>query len=232
MLQFTVLDYSALLWFFFCWIGYIIFADHTGWYHRSVRAAMSEYRSRWMQVMLQRELRIIDTTIQSSLLSSVGFFASTTIFVIGGLFAMLGASDTAIGVLRDLPFAVSHTATLWESKLLLLVFIFIYAFFKFAWAYRLFNYCAVLIGAAPMPSDVDDRARRLAARTAELNSIAAGHFNDGLRAYFFALAALAWFIHPGFFIVATGWVTLVLQRREFRSHSLDLLAPLDEPSER
>ncbi len=30
-----------------------------------------------------------------------------------------------------------------------LALIFVYAFFKFAWAYRLFNYGAILIGAVP-----------------------------------------------------------------------------------
>ena len=31
-------------------------------------------------------------------------------------------------------------------------------------------------------------------------------FNRGLRAYFFGLAALAWFIQPWAFVLATSWV--------------------------
>ena len=36
-----------------------------------------------------------------------------------------------------------------------LILIFIYAFFKFAWSYRLFNYVAILLGAMPPLSQRD-----------------------------------------------------------------------------
>ena len=43
------------------------------------------------------------------------------------------------------------------------------------------------------------------------------NFNRGLRAYYFGLAALGWFVNPGLFMVGTVWVILVLYRREFHS---------------
>jgi uncharacterized membrane protein len=43
------------------------------------------------------------------------------------------------------------------------------------------------------------------------------HFNAGVRAYYFALAALAWFIHPLAFIAATVLIPLVLVRRQLYS---------------
>ena len=49
---------------------------------------------------------------------------------------------------------------------------------------------------------------------------AARHFNNGLRAYYFGLAALAWFIHPLLLMMATFWVIFVIYRREFRSSTL------------
>jgi uncharacterized membrane protein len=42
-------------------------------------------------------------------------------------------------------------------------------------------------------------------------------FNAGGRAYYFALAAPAWFIHPLLFIAATLLITLVLIRRQLFS---------------
>ena len=36
-----------------------------------------------------------------------------------------------------------------------LTVIFVYAFFKFAWSYRLFNYFAIMVGAAPPPAEKD-----------------------------------------------------------------------------
>jgi Protein of unknown function, DUF599 len=52
-------------------------------------------------------------------------------------------------VLGALPIDLSPSPALWEIKCVGLILIFIYAFFKFAWAYRLFNYVAILIGAMP-----------------------------------------------------------------------------------
>ena len=64
-------------------------------------------------------------------------------------------------------------------------------------------------------------------RIARITSSASVNFNNGLRAYYFALAALAWFLHPWLMIVATGWVVYVLYRREFRSKTLQALVEED-----
>ena len=40
-----------------------------------------------------------------------------------------------------------------------LAVIFVYAFFKFAWAYRLFNYMAIIVGAVPVLTE-GSRKRR------------------------------------------------------------------------
>ena len=52
------------------------------------------------------------------------------------------------------------------------------------------------------------------------------NFNNGLRAYYFALAALTWFLHPWLMVAATGWVVYILYQREF--HSKTLIALIDE----
>ena len=58
---------------------------------------------------------------------------------------------------------------------------------------------------------------------AGLITLAAVHFNRGLRGFYFATALLAWFIHPVALIAASVWVVLVLYRREFHSRTLALL---------
>jgi uncharacterized membrane protein len=42
-------------------------------------------------------------------------------------------------------------------------------------------------------------------------------FNAGIRAYYFALATIGWFIHPLVFIAATVLIVLVLVRRQLYS---------------
>jgi uncharacterized membrane protein len=51
-------------------------------------------------------------------------------------------------------------------------------------------------------------------------SLATNSFNGGLRAYYFALAALGWFIQPWLFIVMTAWVVIVLLRRQLWSRAV------------
>ncbi len=220
---FTPLDVLSLWFFLAVWVGYTAVADHSRWSRHSVSAAMDRFRRAWMTEMLRRELRMVDTQIVGNLLSAIGFFASATILVVGGLVAVLGAAEQAMNSLAELPFSVPTSRPAWEIKVLLLITIFIYAFFKFAWAFRLSNYCSVLIGAAPPlgpdgqpPKDAEHHARRAAA----VISRSGQHFNRGLRAYFFALAALGWFVHPILFMLVTAWVVFVLYRREFRSRAL------------
>ena len=116
-------------------------------------------------------------------------------------------------------------------KIMLMVTIFVYAFFKFARAFRLTNYCAVLVGAAPAAIE-GDAARAFADHAAALASLAARHTNRGLRAYFFGLVALGWFLHPAAFMITTAWVLAVMYRREFASKALVALKAAESEIER
>lgn len=165
----------------------------------------------------------IDAIIQNGLQQSVLFFASTTVLLLGGLVAGLGASDTGVTVLQSLPLVTTSNQVQWELKILLIIFIFVMAFFKFAWSHRLHNYTLIVIGAAPKQSTDERVILQYAKKLALLHALAAKHFTTGLNAYFFALAAFAWFINAWLFMITTLWVLLVLYRRAFKSEYLRLL---------
>jgi uncharacterized membrane protein len=176
-----------------------------------------------MGEMLRRENRMADSALLGHLIHSVSFFASATLLVIAALSGAFGALDTFHAAVSELTVtgpAMSRRAL--EARLLLLLVIFVYAFFKFTWAIRQYNYCCALIGAAPPASEEIEPERRaaLTRQAAEMLSIAVATFNGGLRAYYFALAALGWFVHPLVFIAAVLWIVLVLLRRQFFSHTL------------
>lgn len=213
------------------WIGYALHADRTR--RSTLMSRMKAYRLAWMRQMAGRDNRIIDTQITSLLVQNISFFASSAILLIGGLVAVLGAREQAMAILLDIPLAAATPAGLWEAKVLLLVVIFVYAFFKFTWALRQFNYVAILIGATPPPSEaLTPATARHVERTASVATRAADHFNKAMRAYYFGLAALSWFIHPLLLVAATLWVLVVNWRREFRSHSYMLLEqPGEQPGE-
>ena len=223
MPEITSLDLLAFCFYFASWLGYTAFADHSRWRDRSIMKLMDDYREQWMLEMLNRDVRIMDANIISGLQNGAAFFASTTIFALGGLIAALGASEQAIGLLATLPLVDAGTPETWQIKMLLLIAVMAYAFFKFAWTFRIQNYCSILLGATQTEPGAGEENTAMALRTARMSALAARHFNRGLRAYFFALAALAWFLHPTLFIGTVVYVLYVLYRREFRSKSLQAL---------
>ena len=227
-----VIDAVAFCCFLACWAGYTLYADHLRRDGRNLFTAMHDYRLRWMKRMLERELRIVDVTILATQMRNVSLLASTSIIILGGLVALLGAIDTAQSVVAKIPFAIQASAEMWEVKDLTVVGIFAYAFFKFAWALRQFNYATVLIGAAPMPQEEHAPDRKgYAERAARIHTLAGHTFNRGLRAYYFGLATMSWFLHPVLLVVGSVWVVVVLYRREFRSFTLKtLLHPDGDPA--
>lgn len=220
-LGFTTLDIVALAWFFVWWIGYARFAELRARREPSLLSMMWKYRRDWWVRIIERELRMIDTSIIANLSNSATFFASTTLLILGGLLALLGTTEQVSAVVRGLPFSRGVSETGWELKILLLVAIFVYAFFKFTWSLRQFNVVSVLVGAAPrVPRQAEDEAAYID-RGARVSHLAAEHFNYGLRAYYFALGAMAWFINGWLFMGATAWVVFILYWREFRSEALE-----------
>ncbi len=212
----------ALAWFAVCWLGYALYADYWQADH-GLMGATARHRRRWMAQMIRRENRITDASVLAVQSRSASFFAQTTVFILGGLVALLGAHEKAADVVAEMPFAVKTATAGWEIKIGLLAIIFIYSFFKFTWSIRQFNYVALLIGAA-VPLDADPAACTDSAdRAARMSDIAANHFNEGVRAYYFGLAALAWFVNPWGFMIASAWVVAVLWRREFASRTLATL---------
>jgi uncharacterized membrane protein len=121
-------------------------------------------------------------------------------------------------VVAALPFGVAPSPEMWELKIMGLAIIFVYAFFKFAWSYRLYNYFAIMVGAAPPPAEKQTlAAQAFAHRAAQLCADAGRHFNRGQRGFFFALGYLGWFLGPIELALATTGVVIVMWQRQFAS---------------
>ena len=220
MLAFTLPDMLALGWFIACWIGYSIVIEKTAHGRNGLNALMNAYRDQWMRELLAREVRIVDSQVTASLQNGTAFFASTSLIAIGGTLTLLRAPEQVLTVVGALPFGVPVTPEMWEMKILGLAVIFVYAFFKFAWSYRLFNYLAIMIGAAPDASKKDTpAAQEFAHRAARVCADAGRHFNRGQRAFFIALGYLGWFLGPLELVIATTGVMIVMWRRQFASES-------------
>jgi uncharacterized membrane protein len=213
-----LVDSLAVAFFAVEWAVYAITLEHTAYGRDSLSARMHIYRKVWIRRLLDREARMVDMQIMSSLQNGTAFFASTSLLAIGGALALLHATNDALIILSKLPIDLSPSPALWETKCVGLILIFVYAFFKFAWSYRLFNYVAILYGAMPPATERDTpEAEAHVTRTTRLFEAAGRHFNRGQRAFFFALGYLGWFVSPWVLFVTTGAVVIVIWRRQFAS---------------
>ncbi len=219
-------DWLALMSFFALWVGYATFSRGRGLHERTLLATTNQLRMQWMLQATARDPRMLDGIITQNLSHTPSFFSSTTIIIIGGLFAVLGTTDKAAELVREIPFAQQTPLMVFEFKVLVLVGVFVYAFFRFTWAMRQYTFVALLIGAMPPAHEFEaglhDREWH-ARRAGMLVGTAAETFNDGLRAYYFSFAAMAWFFSPLALVLATALVVLILYGREFRSEVVQQL---------
>lgn len=219
-------DLVAFSWFLISIVGYRMIAGFGPLERISIVGAVQRQRERWLRNMALRDQRILDGQLLGGLSQGNAFFASTTALIVGGLLATIGSGEKVQALVERLPYVAPASPVLIEMKLLLLVAIFVYAFFKFAWAFRLSHYAAIMIGATPIlePGKNEPDCEAHAMRTARLIGLAAEHANGGIRAFYYAAAAMAWFFHPWAMVASSTWVVLILLRRDFFSWSRRLLA--------
>lgn len=210
-------DWLALAVYFICWGGYAWFSEHSRWSGIGLVGKSHVYRLEWAYRMLERDVRVVDSTLIGNLMSSISFYANTTIYIIAGLFAALGTADKLVSIAADLPFGGIGNRELLELKLVLLLGSFVFAYFKFSWSLRQFNLLSILVGAAPTGVRGDEEINAYAKRVAATNSLAGDDFNRGIRAYYFALAALSWLLNPLLLAGLSVVILVILYRRDFSS---------------
>ncbi|UWQ50161.1 DUF599 domain-containing protein [Leisingera caerulea] len=227
--QFSLFDLAALtlLLASWLWIGWRIENPPKG--RSSVSWLMADFRRDWMKRMVERDPRIFDAQLAGNLRQATAFFASAAMIAIGGGLALIGNTEQLAGVAEDL-IQDSAPAFVWEVKILVVLLFLSNAFLKFVWSHRLFGYCAVVMAAVPNDSG-DALAYPRAAQAAEISISAARSFNRGMRATYFALAAVAWLAGALALAGAAVITFAVLYRREFASHSRAVLMRIPPESD-
>jgi uncharacterized membrane protein len=223
MVPLSWLDAAALLLLVAIWAGYQWYADHSATRRPHLSREMEHFTREWLVRMVERDNRMVDVNVLRNLTRSSQFFASTTMLILGALMALMGYAEKAASVVAELPFTQQVSERAWEFKILLLLLIFVYCFFKFTWSIRQFGFSGILVGATLKPTPQPEQYAAHTNRIAAIVSFANRNFNQGLRGYYFGVAALCWFLHPALMMVMTLGVLYVLYQREFRSNTLDLL---------
>ncbi|MGC4061789.1 MAG: DUF599 domain-containing protein [Aquabacterium sp.] len=220
-------DWAALALFVFGWVGYALFAGHRAKVESTLLASTNHYRRLWMAHVTYRDQRIVDAAVAQNLSTSPNFWASTTILVLGGLLAVLGTNEKATDIFKDLPFAARTSMLIFDVKIVVLLAVFVYAFFRFTWSMHATPSARSWSAPRPMSSCV--RQRRPIARTSPRARGQARcawpprSFADGLRANLHGLRRDRLVHSPAAFAIGTLAVLWILYRREFRSDVLAVL---------
>ena len=209
----TLIDWIALFLFFTAWLGYGpilgLIARRSG----SLNDDMLVVRDSWMTAMTHREMRLIDSQLMGHSINSASFFASTNLLLIAAVAGILFGGENALKGFAAVG-AESVPTRLLEAKLALVLVCLTRGFLDFIWALRQMNYTLALIGSAPELHSKTDR-KAFSEAAGQLLNPALSAFSQGVRGYYFALAAAAWLFGPLW--LALGVVSsfgLLLYRQE------------------
>ena len=190
----TLFDWLALGLFMLCWLGYgpllALLARRSG----TLNDDMLVIRRVWMTAMTHREIRLVDSNLMGHTINSGGFFASTNLLLIAAVGGILFGGNQALEGFASVGAEPVPTKLL-VAKLALVLVCLARGLLDFIWSIRQLNYALALIGAAP---EVHTEADRVALGDAAANLLnpALSAFSQGVRGYYFALAAAAWLFGP------------------------------------
>ena len=195
------------------WMLYIGVARLIETSRPSLSVIMSIQRRRWVANAAERHSPM-DAILSGNLMSSVSFLASTSVLVILAVFTVFGQLQSIRDMLAPLSFEGGYTLADMQVHMAVTLVLFALAFFAFTLSLRQFNHFCIMLGAMGQGGDVSDAEIDA---VAALNSMGARNFNNGLRAYYFAIPTVAWFASSWLAILASALTVLLLLHREFFS---------------
>lgn len=196
-----------------CWFAYGAGVRLIERRRPSLSVIMSIQRRRWVANAARRESPL-DAILSGNLMQSVSFLASTAVLLILAVFTGFGQIEGLQASLAAVSLGPPYSIADMQVHLVATLTLFVLAFFAFTLALRQFNHFCIMLGALDHTGMAnEDEIEAIA----QLNSLAARNFNNGLRAYYFAIAMVAWFAAAWLAIVVSLATVAFLIHREFFS---------------
>jgi uncharacterized membrane protein len=188
-----------------------------GWLGRgTLNAQLHVVRLRWMRKMqdTNREHRVFDAILIGQLTTMITFFGSGTLIVLAGLLSALAGVGGIHAALTRLAFFPPISLPLFTTHFAALTLIMAVSFFSFAYAIRKLGYTLAMIGGLIETAADNKHSRIMIAQTATVLTAAVKSLNNGIRGFYFAVAALFLFVSPYVAIFVTLLITTVLIYRQ------------------
>jgi uncharacterized membrane protein len=196
-----------------CYFAYNIIVPQIERMRPSLSSIMNLPRRRWVANAAVRESPF-DAILSGNIMQSVSFLASTAVLMVLAVFAVFGQVPALMESLSSLSLDVRYTVTEVQLHLVVMLSMFVLAFFAFTLSLRQFNHFCIMLGT--LDPSIPASEEELDAIT-EMNILGARNFNSGIRAYYFSVSTVAWFVSEWATIVACLLTIVVLAQREFLS---------------
>lgn len=203
-----------------CWLAYSYLVPVIERRWPSLSAIMSMQRRRWVVAATHRDTPL-DAILAGNLMGSVSLLASTSVILVLAIVAAFGQVKAVMATLASLGLVRDVSEAAMQIHLVVILGIFVTSFFAFTLSLRQFNHFCIMLGA--LEHDGNTTETEIDA-IAMLNTLAAKNFNTGIRAYYFAVPAVAWFAGDWFAILATLVTLGFIVHREFLSSAHRLAA--------
>jgi uncharacterized membrane protein len=179
----------------------------------SLSVIMNMQRHRWVSNATRRETPF-DAILSGNIMGSVSFMASTSVLLVLAVFAVFGQLPTLMEALDSLSLDRAYTVVDVQLHLAVMLTMFVMAFFAFTLSLRQFNHFCIMLGALDHDRVTTDEEIEA---IAQMNGLGARNFNSGIRAYYFSVATVAWFVSEWLAVAACLVTVLILAHREFFS---------------
>lgn len=198
-----------------CYFAYNIIVPQVEKLRPSLSTIMNLQRRRWVANASRRD-NPFDAILSGNIMGSVSFLASTAVLLILAIFAVFGQVPALMETLNSLSLNRIYTIMDVQLHLVVMLSMFVLAFFAFTLSLRQFNHFCIMLGAIDHSEPTSEEELDAITR---MNALGARNFNSGVRAYYFSVATVAWFISEWLPIAACLATILILAQREFFSSS-------------
>jgi uncharacterized membrane protein len=185
----------------------------------SLNAQLHAVRLRWLQMHqgIDREHRVFDAILLGHISNSISYFGSATLIVLAGLIGTMVSINRVYIVTRELAFLDDMSADLFAFNFAILVLILVLSLFAFTYALRKMAYVFALLGGLQATPAHSAETKIMGEQAAVVLTEAVRSINNGIRGFYYAIAALFLFAGPFVCIGATLVITALLYYRQLWS---------------
>ncbi len=184
--------------------------------HGSLNMQLHAVRRRWMGMLtsVPREKRTFDAIMMGHISNSMAFYGSATLLVLAGLVGTIASVARVHDTVGSLKFIGDVSTELFALYLGVLTTVLAISFFSFIYALRKLSYTLAMIGGLGEAPGDDPQTVIMREQTATVLTEAVKSMNNGVRGYYYAIAALFLFVGPYASIIVTVLMSGVLLYRQ------------------